>query len=230
MSLSVCSLTDAPAARVRAIMAPLREVADEIVLAADSRVPDAEVEEYGSVADRVLRCEVTFFEAHLAWLHAQCRCRWVLRLDGDESVSPALVRALPELVARDDVQQYWFPRRWLDTSGRGWHDELPWAPDYHNRLVRNDRALRFEGIQHTGSPPEYPAQYRPEPFYHLLCALETREERLRRSLWHELRRPEMLAPGGGPMNATFYLPERFARRPPRSLQEEDAAAVALVPL
>ena len=208
-------------------MEPLREVADEIVLAADSRVPDAEVEQYRAVADRVLRCEVTYFEAHLAWLHAQCRCRWVLRLDGDEVASPAFVQVLPELVA-GEVRQYWFPRRWLDASGGGWHDELPWAPDYHNRLVRNDGSLRFQGAQHTEAEPAYPAQYRPEPFYHLLCALETREERLLHSLRHELRQPSLVAAGGGPLNATFYLPERFARRSPRPLPDEDAAAIGSV--
>lgn len=229
MSLSVCCLTDAPPARIAAIMAPLREVADEIVLAADARVPGAWVEEYAGVADRVARCEFDVLESHLEWLHGLCRGSWVLRLDSDEVVSPALARALPDLTAAEGVRQYWLPHRWVDPSRRGWYDELPWAPDFHNRLVRNDERLRFEGSLHTGAVPEYPARYLREPIYHLLCAVETREERLLHSLRYELARPSLRAPGGGPLNATFYLPERFARRPSLPLPAEDATAVAAVP-
>jgi hypothetical protein len=228
VSLSVCCLTDAPGARIRAIFASFREVADEIVIAADSRVDEADVEQYRAVADRVLRCEFEFLEAHTAWLHKQCLGDWILRLDGDEVPSPALVAALPALTAAGEVRQYWLPRRWLDPTGEGWLDELPWSPDYQNRLVRNDESLAFSGDLHSGAQPAYPARYLREPFYHLLCELETKEERHIHSLLYELARPFQVAPGGGPFNATFYLPERFARRPPRPLPAEDRTAVDAV--
>ena len=230
MSLSVCCLTNVSGARLRAILAPLREVADEIVVAADARTPPEDVEEYRAVADRVLRCEFELLESHLAWLHGECAGDWVLRIDGDELVSPALVAALPELTARRDMRQYWLPHRWLDPSARGWYDELPWSPDYHNRLVRNDASLRFETRIHSGAVPQFPARYLAEPVYHLLCAVETFDERQLHSLRYELAQPSLLAPGGGPLNATFYLPELFARRAPRPLPEEDAALVRSVPL
>src|SRR3954470_9998801 len=143
MRLSVCCLTDAPGSQIRALMEPLREVADEIVIAADVKAAPNDVTEYESVADRVLRSEFDVLEHHLAWLHGQCRGEWVLRLDGDEQASPELVAVLPDLVASGDLRQYWLPRRWLDPTGRGWLDELPWSPDYHNRLVRNDARLSF---------------------------------------------------------------------------------------
>ena len=119
MTLSICCLTDAPGAQIRAMLQPLREVADEIVIAADQRVDPADVSAYGTIADRVLRFEFEFLEAHLAWLHAECAGDWVFRLDGDEEASPELIDVLPELIATPDVRQYWFPRRWLDSSGRG---------------------------------------------------------------------------------------------------------------
>jgi hypothetical protein len=219
MTLSVCCLTDAPGPQIQAMLEPLREVADEIVIAADQRVDPVDVAAYESVADRVLRCEFTFLEAHLAWLHGECSGEWVFRLDGDEQVSPELLAVLPELIAAPDIRQYWFPRRWLDPSGRGWLDELPWAPDYHNRLVHNDASLSFEGVLHTNAVPAYPARYRSEPFYHHLCRLETREERLVHGLFYEIQRPHLPAPGGGPANARFYLPERFARRRPKALSQ-----------
>jgi hypothetical protein len=38
-------------------------------------------------------------------------------------------------------------------------------------------------------------------------------------LFYEIQRPHVPAPGGGSANATFYLPERFARRRPKALSE-----------
>jgi inositol phosphorylceramide mannosyltransferase catalytic subunit len=227
MSLSVCCLTDAPGARIRAIMEPLREVADEIVLAADARVGEADLADYRAVADRVLRREVEFFEPHLAWLHEQCSGDWILRLDGDEVPSAALIERLPGLTVATDVRQYWLPYRWLDPTGAGWLDELPWSPDYHNRLVRNDETLSFAGRSHTEADPAFPSRYLEDPIYHLICPLRSREERLAHSfLSYELREPSRVAPGGGPFNATYYLPERFARRAPAPLPPADQELVS----
>jgi mannosyltransferase OCH1-like enzyme len=235
MRLSVCCLTDEPGPQVRAMLEPVRPVADEIVVAADARTHPEDVEVYRAVADQVLSFDFEVpgaspgGEHRLAWLHAQCSGDWILRLDGDEQLSPELLTVLPQLLEDSEVVQYWLPRYWIDPSGGGWLDELPWTPAFHNRLVRNDDSLRFSGVLHTGAEPAYPASFRPEPFYHLLCALETREERLEHSLFYEVHKPHRLAPGGGPMNATFYLPERFARRPPKPL-EAAPASVGSFPL
>ena len=203
-------------------MEPLREVADEIVLAADSRIAEEDLAEYEAVADRVLRRAVEYFEPNLAWLHEQCSCDWILRLDSDEVPSTELVECLPELIAAADVQQYWLAWRWLDQTGGGWLDEIPWYPEFHNRLVRNDGTLSFSGTAHSGADPVLPARFVETPVYHLQCALRSREDRLEYSfLSYELRAPGRIAPGGGPFNATYYLPERFARRPPAPIPDAD---------
>jgi hypothetical protein len=225
-SLSVCCLTDAPGEQIRAIFGPLREVADEIVIAADSRVGEPDLAGYRAVADRVLPRDVAYFEPHLRWLHEQCTGDWILRLDGDEVPSRALVEQLPQLIASDEINQYWLPRSWIDPSGEGWLAELPWSPDYHNRLVRNDDSLAFTGNVHTEAAPVFPSRYLDLPLYHLLCALESRKQRHARGLlYYELREPGRVAPGGGPFNATYYLPERFARRGPIPLPAQDRPAV-----
>jgi hypothetical protein len=225
--LSVCCLTDAPGARVRAIFEPLRGVADEIVIAADARVGEHDLAEYRTVADRVLRREVEFFEPHLTWLHEQCSGDWIFRLDGDEVPSVELVDLLPELTAVADVHQYGFPWRWLDPTGSGWLDELPWSPAFHNRLVRNDARLAFSGRAHSEAEAAFPMRYLHAPIYHLHCALRPREERLQYAyLSYELREPGRIAPGGGPFNATYYLPERFARRRPVAIPEADRPALS----
>lgn len=220
-SLSVCCLTADPPERLRAVFDPLRGVADEFVIGADSRVPAETLSAYEELADRVAVFEFDRnIERHLAWLHEQASGDWILRLDTDEVASAALVEALPALV-RAEVRQHWLPRRWLAADGNGWLDELPWAPDYQGRLVRNDGTLAFSGRPHSGIELAYPARYLREPFYHLVCALEPRDERVVRTVHHELREPLLVAPGGGPFNATYYMPERFADRPPVPVPTDD---------
>jgi hypothetical protein len=172
MSLSVCCLTGDAGPRVAAILGSLRPVADEIIVAADSRADRDRLEQYAAVADRVLRVSFSYFERHLAWLHAQCSCEWIFRIDADEVPSPALVERLHELTTERRAQQYWFPRRWLYPDPEHWLEETPWWPDYQNRLVRNNGTLRFRGLQHTSAKLSRPAAYVEEPLYHLTCLLD----------------------------------------------------------
>ncbi len=226
MSLSVCCLTGDPGPRVAAVLEPFRDVADEIVIAADARADRERLEQYAAVADRILRVEFSYLERHLAWLHAQCSGEWVFRVDADEVASPALVERLPELVADRHIQQAWFPRRWLYPDAEHWLDEVPWWPDYQLRLVRNDCTLRFRGAQHTSAEPVRPAQFAEEPLYHLACLVDDTAVRRSKAVKYEILRPGLPAPGGGLLSRRAYLPELYAQRRPKSLPKEDAAAVS----
>lgn len=206
-TLSVCCLTCDPGPRVAAILGPLREVADEIVVVADSRADEAQLAHYGSVADSLHRLEIDYPDRHLAWLHAQCSGDWIFRLDGDEVPAKALVECLPDLISDRQVSQYLFPRRWLHTDPDHWLAGRPWWPDYQPRLVRNDGALRFAGVMHATALPVLPARYLGEPIYHLDLLLNSVEERQAkvRSYRARGRGPE---PGAGDeFNERFYLPE-----------------------
>jgi hypothetical protein len=206
MTLSVLCLTHFPAAQVTALLRQLRPVADEIVLGVDSRLGEAEAAKYWAAADRLMRYEfVDNAQRAMAWAHSQCRGEWVLRLDGDEVVRPALLSALPRLVARRDVLQYYVLRRWLFPDANGWLNELPWFPDYQNWLVRNDATLWFDGRAHTSAYETLPARYLEEPIYHLNLLLMTGAERIAKMEIYEGRRAGLLAPGGGSVNR-FYLP------------------------
>ena len=57
MSLSVCLMAAAPPSRVAAILEPLRPFADEVIIAADSRVDDETLAGYGALASRLFRIE-----------------------------------------------------------------------------------------------------------------------------------------------------------------------------
>src|SRR5690349_4184157 len=107
MRLSVCMITGEAPGRVAAILTPLRELADEIVLAADARVDADVLAAYGKLADRLFTLDVLTMERQLQWLFSQCRGDWILRLDGDEVPSSALIAKLPELLASRKARQYW---------------------------------------------------------------------------------------------------------------------------
>jgi hypothetical protein len=224
VTLSVCCLTADPGPRVAAALRGLRPVADEIVVAADARADGDRLAAYASVADRVLRVEFAYTERHLAWLHAQCRGDWILRIDGDEVASPRLVELLPRLLT-ERVHQYLLPRRWLFPDAGHWLNELPWWPDYQVRLVRNDGLLRFPGLDHTSAVPVRPARYLEEPLYHFALLGSSQEERRGKAAWYESRRPGLKAHGGGALNERFYLPELHARRTPVPVEEGDRAAI-----
>jgi hypothetical protein len=189
------------------LLEPFREVADEIVIGADSRVDDQTLVQYAAVADRVFRVEFAFLERHLAWLHAQCSSDWILRIDSDEVASPSIVGALGELISNRYVRQYWFPRRWLFGEPGRWLNEPPWWPDYQLRLYRNDCFLSFAGILHSSAVSQPPSGYTELPLYHLDLLVNGYESRQRKAAVYEELRRNLGAPGGGAMNERYYLPE-----------------------
>jgi len=227
MSLSICCLTNAPGERLASILGQLRPLAHEIVVGADTRAGAERHREYAAIADTVVLVEFEFAERHLGWLAGQCSGDWILRIDDDEIASPALIERLPWLMSQL-VEQYWVPRRWLYSTPNQWLDELPWWPDYHNRLVRRNARLRFSGLLHTGAEPVWPARFLDWPLYHLECVLKERRIREAKVAYLDSMRPGLMAPGGGPLNEVYYLPERHARRPTRAVPPEDQAAISQV--
>ncbi|HVC67579.1 MAG TPA: hypothetical protein VND44_08300 [Acidimicrobiales bacterium] len=221
--LSVCCRTDGPAARVVAVLEQLRDVADEIVVAADSRLGDADVAQLDAVADRLVRFEYAPpMERSLAWLHSLCSHGWILHIDGDEVASRSLIEALPGLVAAPDVLQYHLPLRWLFPDGGHWLDGRPWWPDFQPRLVRNDPAvLRFGGPPHSPVVPTPARRFVDLPLYHLDCVVTTTEQRRAKAAASEAREPRTTV---GSADARF-LPEEHAERPPAPVPPEDREAI-----
>ena len=127
MTLSVCCLTSDPGARVAALLRQLRPVSEEIVVAVDSRLDPHRLGRYAEVADRLLRYEFAdSAEQAIPWITTQCTGDWILRVDGDEVVSPTLIERLPELTTARDVFQYWLPCRWLFPDAGHYLAQPPW--------------------------------------------------------------------------------------------------------
>jgi hypothetical protein len=213
---------------VRTLLEPLVGVADEVLVAADSRVGAADLAEYAAVADRLLRVDVVHSERLFAWLHAQCSGDWIFRIDADEVASPDLVAALPDLMLNPDVREYWIPRVWLFPDARRWLNEPPWWPDYQLRLYRNDSFLRFAGIQHSTAVSQQPAAYLELPLYHLDLLVNSLEQREEKAALYDRLRPNMEAPGGGAMNQRYYLPERATALELGDLRDEDVGEIERV--
>jgi hypothetical protein len=224
-SLSLCSITGDPGPRVAAILELFRPVVDEVVIAADSHVSESDLAAYGAVADHVLRFEFSYLERHLGWVHAQCSGDWIFRVDGDEVPSPELIEAVPALIRSSRALQYWFERRWLFPDAAHWLNEVPWYPDFQCRLVRNDGTLRFPGTRHSSAEPLLPRRYIKAPLYHLDLAVNDPEARRRKIARHAHLRPGFNAPGGGPHDGVFYLPENYARTVPIPVPKGDRSSI-----
>ncbi len=219
-------ITADPPARVATILEPLKPYADEVVIAADSRVAEETLAGYEALADRLFRIEYVQSERHLAWLYAQCGSDWILGLDGDEVPSESFVRRLPDLLASRQTQQFWIPVAWLFPDADQVLTSTPWSQGFINRLVRNDGTLRVRGLQHLHAEPVMPCEYVAEPFYHLELLITDEGRRRDKAVRYEVSRPHLLAPAGGRINEAFYLPELRDSLEFRPVPSEDRASIA----
>jgi hypothetical protein len=229
MKLSVCCLTRDQPSMVAATLALFRPVADEIVVAVDSRVDPGTLGPLLDVADAVLRFEYPGTpERARPWLVAQCRNDQVLMVDGDEMPSAALLGVLPALVGDAGAEQFRIARRWCFPDERFWLAERPWWPDFQRRLVRRGPDLDFDVGFHGGVRAAYPCRHVMEPLYHLACIVKTFAERRRDARRYEAERPGTMAVGGGPMNLVLFGPEHFATLRPEPTPDEDLTMLETV--
>ncbi len=229
MRLSVCCATSEPGPRVAALLGTIRDVADEIVLAVDSRLDASHLGHYTGVADRLFRFDYAPpIERAWAWLHAQCRGQWILKLDGDELPSMEMKTLLPKLVDTTDVLQYSFRCRWLFPDRDHWLDQPPWNYD-GNRLVRNDPAsLWLSGLIHTAADPMLPTRYLEAGYYHLSHLLLSHDERRAKIASYTGVDQQLKWPGVDADMEAMYLPEDQPRVDPVPVPEEDRAIIAAV--
>jgi hypothetical protein len=228
MRLSVLCPTRDPGERVRALLEPLRDLADEIVVLADSSVGEDDLGEYAAVADRLVRFEVGPTHTSLAWAFAQCRGEWVLLLAGDEVPGAELVEAVPGLIESRDALQYSLSIRWLWPDEARWLAATPWYPDFHSRLVRNDASLRFLGRKHELARPVLPHRFCDLPIWHLNLLLLDPAARREKVVRNVAALPGLTAPGGGELNASYYLPEEAVAAPTQDVPRGDIELIRRV--
>ena len=229
VKLSVCCLTADPGPRVAAVLGQLRDVADEIVVAVDSRVEETWLGHHARIADRVIRFEFAPpIERARPWLYALCAGNWILEIDDDEVLSSSFLSQVPDLIRDWRYWQYWVPCHWLFPDATHWLDEPPWSFD-SNRLVRNDpTTLWAAGLSHTRADPAFPSSHLERGFYHLAYLL-TSESQRREKVAHYLGIADVhRIPSTDRDMAELYMPEEVAGTRPVSVPRADRKAIAAV--
>jgi hypothetical protein len=228
VALAICCLTANPS-RTAAVLAPLRQVADEIVVAVDVSGGEQDLTSLSAVADRLFEIELgTFVESALSWLHAQCSADWILRVDDDEIADTSLLEQLPDLIRARDVVQYWLARRWLYPDPEHWLEQWPWFPDFQGRLVRNDARLWFPGLCHSSVALALPARYIDSGFYHLAHLLSDRQERERKVEQYLRVDPALRVTAADTQLSTYYLPELYPHARTAFVNPRDQGAIDAV--
>jgi hypothetical protein len=178
----------------------------------DSRLDPHRLGRYAEIADRMLRYEyVDSAEQAAPWITSQCTGDWILRIDGDEVVTPPLIERLPELTSARDVFQYWLSCRWLFPDADHYLAQPPWH--YSSpRLVRNDPAtLWHAGLSHGRFEPVFPSVHLSEGYYHLSLLVNDiayREAKIARYLSIQSGHSRRVLEDDV---TAFYLPERDRR-------------------
>ena len=201
--------TRGPAARVRALLELVRPHVDEVVLAVDEAGDPETLAACADLADRRLRFPSPGMGSLLIpWILHTVSAEWILRLDDDEVPAPALLDALPELVAERRPVRYGFARRWLHPTPDRWIADPPWGVEHQYRLVRNLPGLwRLPGKVHAFEEIAGDTRYLDLPLYHLDTVLLTARERRAKALRYEMLRGGIRYSGMS-VNA-LYLPEAF---------------------
>jgi hypothetical protein len=137
---------------------------DEIVVVHSSHA-DATADIALTYTERVLFHPFESFSKQRAFALSLARCEWVLIVDADERILPALrdeIRA--RLASPGDAAGFLIPRRgyflgkWLRYGG--------WYPDYQLRLCRRDRVSITGRQVHEGAVVEGPVDRLQQPMDH----------------------------------------------------------------
>jgi hypothetical protein len=194
--------------RLAGILASLRGVADEIVVAVEAPRAEDVHAAVADIADAVLVFPQTSpADRPIAWLFGSCSERWIFNIDDDEVPSPGLVAALPEIARREDITHAWVARRWLYPTQASYLADRPWGTEFQLRFaLKDERFLQFSDVFHRPLICHGPSAYIEAPLWHLDAVLNPAARRRSKAAAYERERPGMRLEGLA-HNASLYLPE-----------------------
>ena len=140
--------------------------ADDVVVF-DSFSDDGTVKLAGQLGARVVQRQFDNFSAHKNWAldHVDFAHEWVLIVDADERVSPALAREIAGAVARPGeicgfylARQNYFGGTWIRHGG--------WYPDYNLRLLKRGQGRYEARLVHEHVLLQGPAGHLKNPLIH----------------------------------------------------------------
>jgi hypothetical protein len=208
-TISFCTTSRGPAARLRALLEIVRPYVDEIVVAVDRNGDPDNLQACADLADRRLTFELHSAPGRLVgWIMHQASSDWILRLDDDEVPSAALLSSLRHIIADRYPSEIALKRRWLFPTPDRYLACPPWGYDFNQRLVRNSPGLwRFEGRVHTAGTVLGERRLLELPLYHLVLLTMSLKQRRRKAVFYESERTGATV-DGWPVNA-MYVPEVF---------------------
>ncbi len=136
MLLSIAIIARDEARHIAGAIQSVAGLADEVLVLLDTRTTDATATIAETHGARVVRAEWRNFSAQRNLALEYCQGTWVLFLDGDERVTPALYAELKSMLGAAQIgpNGYWIPRQNLffgkPARGGGWY------PDHQLRLLR----------------------------------------------------------------------------------------------
>lgn len=163
--VSVLICTKNEERNLKSCLESLAWVAEVFVL--DSFSDDDTVIIAGQAGARVVQRQFDNFSAHKNWAldHLDFAHEWILIVDADEWVSPALAREIAGAVSRPGdlcgyylARQNFFCGKWIRHGG--------WYPDYNLRLLRRGRGRYESRIVHEHVILDGPAGYLENPLIH----------------------------------------------------------------
>ncbi len=198
MSIRAIVLTRNEADYIVPCLDSLRPLTNDIIVI-DSRSTDGTAALARDRGAKVIERDWAGFAATRNWaLESAADVDWVLFLDADERLPPALAAEIAEqTAARSDVDGYWIPRRNVICGrimrGSGW-----W-PDYQLRVMRPNRC-RYSDVDQVHEWPYC---------YGVSLALNTPLVHLNYRSWHEFAAKQFdyarLAARGGQPSPTRSL-------------------------
>ncbi|WP_051463182.1 glycosyltransferase family 2 protein [Deferrisoma camini] len=140
LSATVICLNEAE--KIRGCLESVR-FCDEVVVV-DSGSTDGTVEIARQLADVVIERDWPGYVAQQNFAKDQARGEWVLSIDADERVTPALAREIQQVLAREPAEDGFRITRHVHYLGR-WIDHSGWYPEPRVRLFRRKKG-RWEGV------------------------------------------------------------------------------------
>jgi hypothetical protein len=206
MSLSiVCVTNNEPTWAIKYIQS-LRKLADslcaELVLGLDKDKPESP---FRGIADKELNMTPNTLQDYVFdAVYKPCSGSWILRIDNDEIVSPALADWLKTDKYTQLGYLYAFPRIYLYGDEKHFITNPGMWPDLQTRLGRKELMMGCNGI-HAGNP-NGTGRIVPYAIEHHTLIVKTLEERRKQAAFYEGIRK---GAGTEPQWARYNLPEDF---------------------
>lgn len=197
------------------VVGSVRGLADEVVVVVDKSTTDGTAD-----IARKLGCKV-FYHAHIGYVEpmrnfsiAKAAGDWILLLDADEEVPPALADRISQKMARPDADYYRIARNNLIFNRH--IQSSHWWPDYVYRLFKKGWVTWDDTIHSVpftkGEGADFPAEEKYALIHHHYDSVSQYVNRLNRYTDHQLKHLRDQSHRFTPLDLITYPTREFIRQ------------------